>query len=117
MGLELEQCHLKPHLPSLPSGELPPTPLPSLFPASPQVRDWIVEIGVENMGKRLVNSREGKVEFSKPMMSLATLMKYGNLIVQEQENVKRVQLADEYMSSAALAGKSGSSMPEAYAMS
>jgi len=35
--------------------------------------------------------------------------------VQEQENVKRVQLADEYMSGAALAGVSGSSMPEAFA--
>ena len=47
-------------------------------------------------------------------MPLAVLMKYGNLIVEEQENVKRVQLADEYMSGAALAGSSGSSLPEAF---
>lgn len=38
----------------------------------------------------------------------------GNLLVEEQENVKRVQLADEYLSGAALAGASGSSLPEGY---
>ena len=32
---------------------------------------------MENIGKRLVNSREGKVEFDKPAMPLATLMHYG----------------------------------------
>jgi hypothetical protein len=79
-----------------------------------KVRDFIMGTGVENIGQRLVNSREGKVEFEKPAMSLATLMKYGNLIVEEQENVKRVQLADEYLSGAALAGSGGSSLPEAY---
>ena len=111
---------------------------------------------MENIGKRLVNSKEGKVEFDKPSMPLATLMHYGeqagverpswgagfvahrakewspaqcvqeaacavsfrtashphpsaplplcppagNLLVEEQENVKRVQLADEYLSGA-----------------
>ena len=80
-----------------------------------QVRDWISELGVENMGKRLINSREGKVEFAKPEMTFAKLMKYGNLLVDEQENVKRVQLADEYMLGAALAGNTGSSLPEGFA--
>jgi len=80
-----------------------------------KVRDFITETGIENIGTRLVNSRAGKVEFEKPSMSLATLMKYGNLLVEEQENVKRVQLADEYMAGAALAGQGGSSLPEAYA--
>ena len=79
-----------------------------------KVRDFITNTGVENIGARLVNSREGKVEFEKPSMSLATLMKYGNLIVEEQENVRRVQLADEYMSGASLAGSGGSSLPEAF---
>ncbi|EFN60125.1 hypothetical protein CHLNCDRAFT_133490 [Chlorella variabilis] len=79
-----------------------------------KVREWIQGTGVENIGKRLVNSREGKVEFDKPPMPLSTLMNYGNLLVEEQENVKRVQLADEYMSGAALAGSSGSSLPEGY---
>lgn len=79
-----------------------------------KVREWITGTGVENIGKRLINSREGKVEFEKPSMNLSTLMQYGNMLVEEQENVKRVQLADEYMSGAALAGSSGSSLPEAY---
>lgn len=35
-------------------------------------------------------------------MTLSKLMKYGNMLVQEQENVKRVQLADKYLSEAAL---------------
>ena len=33
--------------------------------------------GVENIGKRLINSKEGKVTFDKPSMDLGTLMKYG----------------------------------------
>ena len=80
-----------------------------------KVHDWIGAIGIENIGTRLINSREGKVEFEKPVMTMPTLMKYGNLLVDEQENVKRVQLADEYLSGAALAGSGGSSLPEGYA--
>ena len=67
--------------------------------------------GLENIGKRLVNSREGKVEFEKPKMTLEVLIAYGNQLVEEQENVRRVQLAESYMSGAELAGSSGSSMP------
>ena len=54
--------------------------------------------GIENVGKRLVNSKEGKVEFDKPAMTLERLVEYGNLLVNEQENVRRVQLAEAYMS-------------------
>ncbi|CAM6051297.1 unnamed protein product [Sphagnum compactum] len=67
-----------------------------------EVRKWVSATGVENLGKRLVNSREGPVTFDKPKMTLGTLMQYGFMLVQEQENVKRVQLADKYLSSAAL---------------
>lgn len=70
-----------------------------------KVREFVVTIGMENIGKRLVNSREGKVTFEKPEMDLDTLLKYGNLLVDEQENVKRVQLADSYLKGAELAGK------------
>ena len=76
-----------------------------------QVREFVEGTGLENIGTRLVNSREGKVEFEKPKMSLDNLIDYGNLLVEEQENVRRVQLADSYMSGAELAGSSGSSMP------
>ena len=54
------------------------------------------------------------MEFERPRMSLDVLMKYGRALVEEQDNVKRVQLAEAYMSGAALAGSSGSSMPEAF---
>jgi hypothetical protein len=70
-------------------------------------------LGVENLSKRLVNSREGKVEFAKPSMNIDVLMKYGRALVEEQDNVKRVQLAEAYMAGAELAGSTGSSMPEA----
>ncbi|XP_010255279.1 PREDICTED: ribulose bisphosphate carboxylase/oxygenase activase, chloroplastic-like isoform X2 [Nelumbo nucifera] len=67
-----------------------------------EVRKWISEIGVDNIGKRLVNSKEGPPTFEKPAMTIEKLLEYGNMLVQEQENVKRVQLADKYLSDAAL---------------
>ncbi len=79
-----------------------------------KVREFVQQTGVENLTKRLVNSREGKVQFEKPAMSIDVLMKYGRALTQEQENVKRVQLAEEYMAGAALAGETGSSLPETY---
>jgi len=69
-----------------------------------KVRSFVTGIGFENLGKRLINSREGKVTFEKPVMRLDILMKYGRALTQEQENVKRVQLAEAYMSGAELAG-------------
>lgn len=53
------------------------TILPSAHLARAQVREWIQATGVDNIGKRLVNSREGRVEFDKPPMPLSTLMNYG----------------------------------------
>lgn len=67
-----------------------------------EVRKWISEIGVDRVGKRLVNSREGPPSFEQPGMTLDKLMEYGNMLVAEQENVKRVQLADKYLKEAAL---------------
>ncbi|KAF3788182.1 Ribulose bisphosphate carboxylase/oxygenase activase 1 [Nymphaea thermarum] len=67
-----------------------------------EVRKWIEGIGVEGIGKKLVNSKEGPPTFEKPAMTLQKLLEYGNMLVQEQENVKRVQLADKYLKEAAL---------------
>jgi hypothetical protein len=67
-----------------------------------EVRKWIAEIGVENMGKKLVNSLEGPPTFEQPPMTIEKLIEYGQMLVNEQENVKRVQLADKYLSEAAL---------------
>lgn len=67
-----------------------------------EVRKWVAEIGVENIGKKLVNSREGPPTFKNPPVTLEKLLEYGNMLVQEQENVKRVQLAEKYLNEAAL---------------
>ncbi|XP_065851671.1 ribulose bisphosphate carboxylase/oxygenase activase, chloroplastic-like [Euphorbia lathyris] len=67
-----------------------------------EVRKWIGGIGVENIGRRLVNSKEAPPTFEQPKMSLEKLLEYGNMLVEEQENVKRVQLADRYLKEAAL---------------
>ena len=67
-----------------------------------EVRKWIGEVGVETIGKKLVNSREGPPTFEQPKMTIDKLLEYGYMLVQEQENVKRVQLADTYLESAAL---------------
>lgn len=74
----------------------------------------MLAIGHENLNKRLVNSKEGKVVFEKPKMGMDVLMAYGKALVAEQDNVKRVQLADAYMGGAELAGSTGSSVPETY---
>ena len=52
-----------------------------------------------------------QVEFEKPAMTVDALIKYGRMLVDEQENVSRVQLAEAYLSGAELAGLDGSSMP------
>ena len=67
-----------------------------------EVRKWIGEVGVNGVGKKLVNSREGPPSFEQPTMTIEKLLEYGNMLVAEQENVKRVQLADKYLSEAAL---------------
>ncbi|KAL3139982.1 hypothetical protein ABBQ38_004269 [Trebouxia sp. C0009 RCD-2024] len=75
------------------------------------VRAFVKGIGTENIGARLVNSKEGRVEFDKPEMTVDALIGYGRLLVDEQENVQRVQLAEAYLSGAELAGIDGTSMP------
>lgn len=67
-----------------------------------EVRKFLASIGVENIGKRLVNSLEAPPVFEQPKMTLEKLLEYGQMLVQEQENVKRVQLADKYLNEAAL---------------
>ncbi|KAJ4835284.1 AFG3 protein [Turnera subulata] len=67
-----------------------------------EVRRWVASVGVENIGKRLVNTKEGPPIFEQPKMTIEKLLEYGNMLVKEQENVKRVQLADKYLKEAAL---------------
>ncbi|KAF7831053.1 ribulose bisphosphate carboxylase/oxygenase activase, chloroplastic-like [Senna tora] len=67
-----------------------------------EVRKWIAGVGVEGVGKKLVNSKEGPPSFEQPKMTVDKLLEYGFMLVNEQENVKRVQLADKYLNEAAL---------------
>lgn len=66
------------------------------------MRKWISGVGVETIGKKLVNSKEGPPTFEQPKMTIDKLLQYGSMLVQEQDNVKRVQLAEKYLSEAAL---------------
>ncbi|OIS97990.1 PREDICTED: ribulose bisphosphate carboxylase/oxygenase activase 1, chloroplastic-like [Nicotiana attenuata] len=67
-----------------------------------EVRKWIESTGIEQVGEKLLNSIDGPPTFEQPKMTIDKLLEYGNLLVQEQENVKRVQLADKYLKEAAL---------------
>ena len=67
-----------------------------------KVREFVNDIGVEGIGKRLVNSKEGKVVFEKPSIDLETLCSYGDALRGEQDNVQKIQLADTYLEEAAL---------------
>ncbi|KAL0055442.1 hypothetical protein WJX82_000510 [Trebouxia sp. C0006] len=77
-----------------------------------KVRDFVKNIGMEHIGARLINSKDGKVEFEKPDMTVDALIEYGRCVVDEQENVQRVQLAESYLSGAELAGIDGKSIPD-----
>jgi hypothetical protein len=78
------------------------------------VRGFANNIGIENLNSSLCKPGAAPVELPKPSMTKDLLMKYGKQLVEEQDNVKRVQLAEEYIQSAGLAGESGTSIPEAY---
>ncbi|MCL0295928.1 hypothetical protein, partial [Escherichia coli] len=67
-----------------------------------EVRKWVSGVGINGIGKKLVNSKEGPPTFDQPKMTLEKLLHYGQMLVQEQDNVKRVQLADKYLADAAL---------------
>merc|ERR1711970_404851 len=54
-----------------------------------KVREFVIAHGFENLGKQLVNRRDGKVQMERPLITVDTLMSYGTALVQEQENVKR----------------------------
>ena len=77
------------------------------------VRDFILEVGYEALGPRLINPRKGEeVNFNPPKMTLEVLLAYGKELENEQENIKRIQLADAYLDGAVLAGEGGSSNTE-----
>jgi ribulose bisphosphate carboxylase small subunit len=61
-----------------------------------QILQFIHKTGIDRVSLRVVNSAEGPPEFRKPDLNLSRLVEFGNLIVQEQQQVQNSQLAREY---------------------
>ncbi|MBV9384894.1 MAG: ribulose bisphosphate carboxylase small subunit [Chroococcidiopsidaceae cyanobacterium CP_BM_ER_R8_30] len=61
-----------------------------------QIRQFIHEIGLERVSRRVVNSAEGPPAFSKPNFNLPRLLEYGEMMVQEQQRVQNRLLVEEY---------------------
>ncbi|PMB18038.1 ribulose 1,5-bisphosphate carboxylase [Fischerella thermalis CCMEE 5319] len=61
-----------------------------------QIRDFIYDVGVERVSRRVVNSLEGPPQFRKPNFNLSHLIEMGNVMVREQQRVLTSQLVTEY---------------------
>lgn len=61
-----------------------------------QIRDFIHQVGIERVSRRIVNSADKPPEFNKPNFSLSRLVETGNLMVQEQKRVEDSRLVGEY---------------------
>jgi len=54
------------------------------------VREFIIAVGLENLGQKLVLPRSPPPAIDHPEIDLTSLIFYGNSLEVEQENVKRV---------------------------
>ncbi|WP_066380864.1 MULTISPECIES: ribulose bisphosphate carboxylase small subunit [unclassified Anabaena] len=61
-----------------------------------QIRDFIHQVGYENVSLRVVNSLEGPPAFKKPDFTLSHLIESANFMVAEQKRIETSQLVDEY---------------------
>jgi ribulose bisphosphate carboxylase small subunit len=61
-----------------------------------QVRQLIQDVGIEKIGRRIVNSAEKPPEFRKPNFSLPHLIETGYLLVHEQDRIREMRLMQEY---------------------
>ena len=66
--------------------------------------------GIQNIGNKLVNSKDGPPTFENPAMTIENLIQYGNMLVVEKDNVKCVKLVDKYMDEASLGEASDDSI-------
>jgi hypothetical protein len=78
------------------------------------VRGFADSVGIDKLSKSLLRPGQDPVTLPKPDMTQDLLMTYGKQLVAEQDNVKRVQLSEEYIAGASLAGDKGTSLPEEY---
>ncbi|MBK1988150.1 ribulose bisphosphate carboxylase small subunit [Sphaerospermopsis aphanizomenoides BCCUSP55] len=61
-----------------------------------QIREFIHQIGFENVSLRVVNSADGPPVFKKPDFSLSHLIESAKFMVGEQKRVETSHLVDEY---------------------
>jgi ribulose bisphosphate carboxylase small subunit len=61
-----------------------------------QIRQFIHQVGFENVSLRVVNSLEGPPAFKKPDFTLSHLIESGKFMVGEQKRVETSHLVDEY---------------------
>jgi ribulose bisphosphate carboxylase small subunit len=61
-----------------------------------QIRNFVHQIGFENVSLRVVNSLEGPPVFTKPDFTLSHLIESGKFMVGEQKRVETSHLVDEY---------------------
>ena len=76
-----------------------------------KVREFIFRNGHRKHWQEIGQREKGEEEvtFDRPAMNLEVLLEYGKALENEQENVKRVQSADEYLDGAVLAGNDDTS--------
>jgi ribulose bisphosphate carboxylase small subunit len=61
-----------------------------------QIRQFIDRVGLDKVSMRVVNSSDRLPDFQPPDFSLLHLIEFGNLMVQEQEQVYRSRLVEAY---------------------
>jgi ribulose bisphosphate carboxylase small subunit len=61
-----------------------------------QIQNFIHQIGVDKISKRLVNSTESPPEFNKPKFNLNQLIEFGKMMVGEQKRIQELRLVEEY---------------------
>lgn len=61
-----------------------------------QILDFIQNIGIEKLGRRIVNSKEKPPEFARPNFDLSHLMNIADTMVREQNRIHELRLVEEY---------------------
>ena len=79
-----------------------------------QIRDFIHQVGMEKISRRVVNSTEKVPDFAKPNFNLSHLREYGKIMVGEQQRIRELRLVEEYNQSR-LFGVSKTNKPENFA--
>ncbi|MEM1169068.1 MAG: ribulose bisphosphate carboxylase small subunit [Cyanobacteria bacterium P01_H01_bin.35] len=76
-----------------------------------QIRDFIHQVGIEKISRRVVNAVEKIPDFPKPNFNLSHLLEYGKIMVGEQQRIRELRLVEEYNQSR-LFGVSQTKEPE-----